>query len=146
MPNQLPENYPSRLRIDREVNDKYFEPIVSEKISPFYKRGKIGVYIISAALGYKNQLNKKTQKGIDLGNVRELDSKVIWLLLSIAICEKNSTDILLDGASAIRIAEEYANGGAKILYDKIFKKQFSFSMDNELIKILDKEFSKTKAK
>jgi len=145
MPDLLP-NYPRRLRIDREVNDKYFDPIVNEKSSLFYKKGKTGVYIISAALGYKNQLNKKTQKGLDLLNVNELDAKVLWLLLSIAICEKNNTNILLDGLNALRIAEEYANGGAKILYDKIFKKQLSLSMDNELIKILDKEFSKTKVK
>lgn len=145
MPEQL-LNYPNRLKIDREVNDKYFEPIINEKSSPFYKKGKTGVYIISAALGYKDKVKKKTQKGIDLLNVKELDPKVLWLLLSIAISEKNNTDILLDGLNAMRIAEEYANGGAKILYDKIFKKQFSFLMDNELIKILDKEFNKAKTK
>ncbi len=145
MPDQLP-NYPQRLKIDRDVNDKYFEPIINEKSSPFYKKGKKGVYIISAALGYKNQAKKKTQKGLDLYNVKELNDRELWLLLSLAISEKNNTDILLDGLNTMRIAEEYANGGAKILFDKIFNKQFTFSMDNELIKILDKEFSKTKTK
>jgi hypothetical protein len=145
MPEQLP-NYPARIKIDREVNDKYFDPIINEKSSPFYKKGKTGVYIISAALGYKDKVKKKTQKGIDLFNVKELDPKVLWLLLSIAISEKNNTDILLDGLNAMRIAEEYANGGAKILFDKIFSKKFDLSMDNEIIKILDKEFGKTKAK
>ncbi|MBL7131344.1 MAG: hypothetical protein ISS45_08095 [Candidatus Omnitrophica bacterium] len=145
MPEQLP-NYPRRLRIDREVNDKYFEPIINEKSSPFYKKGKTGVYIISAALGYKDKVKKKTQKGIDICNINELDQKVLWLLLSIAISEKKNTGILLDGLNTMRIAEEYANGGAKILFDKIFSKKFDFSMDNEIIKILDKEFGKTKAK
>lgn len=131
-------NYPARLKIDREINDKYFEPIIDEKTSPFYKKGKKGIYIISAALGYKNQVTKKTQKGMDLYNIKELSPRELWLLFSLAISEKNNTDILLDGLNTMRIAEEYANGGAKILFDKIFTKQFSFSMDSELIKILDK--------
>jgi hypothetical protein len=138
--------YPRRLKIDREVNDKYFTPIIEDKKSPFYGKGKIGIYVISAALGYKNQAGKKTQKGMDLYNFQELDKRALWLLLSIAISEKNNTEILLDGLNAMRIAEEYANGGAKILFEKIFNKQLSFSIDNELIKILDKESSKIRTK
>ena len=93
---------------------------------------------MAASLGYKNQTKKKTKRSKDVRLFKDLDSKQKWALLSIAIAEKKTTDVLLDGHKAIDIVEQYANGGAKLLYNKVFNEKLDFLLENEMIKVLEK--------
>ena len=124
--------------MDRTQYNDLLEPIVKERKSPFYKLPRTGVYLVSAALGYKNKASKKIQSSIDVRLFTQLSKEEKWAIFSIAISEAGTTDILLNGDKTVQIVEEYANGGVQILYDKLFKGDLSYKLENEIIKIIEK--------
>jgi len=132
------QDFPRYLRMDREIDKDFIEPLIANNKSPFFGFQKTAVYIMAASLGYKNQTKKKTKRSKDVRLFKDLDSKQKWALLSIAIAEKKTTDVLLDGHKAIDIVEQYANGGAKLLYNKVFNEKLDFLLENEMIKVLEK--------
>jgi len=132
------KEFPRYLRMDREIQQEFINPLVENSKSPFFKYPKTAVYIISASLGYKNQVSKKTKHSVDVRLYKDLDKKEKWALLTIAIANSKTTDILLDGEKATELVEQYANGGAKILFDKVFNEKLDFSLENEMIKALEK--------
>lgn len=130
--------FPRYIHMDRKQYSDLLEPIVKEKRSPFYKYDRTGVYIISASLGYKNKTSKKINNPIDVRLFAQLSKEEKWALFTIAIADSGGTEILLNGARALQIAEEYANGGVQILYDKLFKGSLDYFLENEMIKAIEK--------
>ena len=124
--------------MDRKQYNDLLEPLVGDKKSPFYKQPRTGVYIVSASLGFKNKSRKKTQNPIDVRLFSQLSNEEKWALFTIAIATEGTTDALLDGEKTIKTVEEYANGGVQILYDKLFKEKLNYSLENEIINIIEK--------
>jgi dnd system-associated protein 4 len=137
MPVGMPA-FPGYIRMDRKQYNDLLEPIVKEKRSPFYKFDRTGVYIMAAALGFKSKAAKKIQNPIDVRLFAQLGKEYMWAIFTIAVAESGKIDVLLDGKKALQIVEEYANGGVQILYDKIFKSNLDYSLENEMIKVLEK--------
>jgi hypothetical protein len=131
--------FPRYIRMDRKTYETCLNPLVGDKKSPFYKCERTGVYIMAACLGFKNGMSEGTKDPIDVRYFNQLSKQETWALFSIAVMDSKETDILLDGRKTTQIVEEYANGGAKLLYDKIFKSRLDFKLENEIIKILEKE-------
>lgn len=126
--------YPQFINVDAGVKDKYLRPLVEDPASVFYKSDFGDVYFIAASLGFKNASRKKTE---DLETLRLYDkiSDKYKLLIRVIVLasEKYDYDILLDGKKTLKVVEEYANGGASILFDKIFNaKGLDFSIEDEI--------------
>jgi dnd system-associated protein 4 len=86
-----------------------------------------GIFILAMALGFSK--GKKTPiKKPYTGHVNyiSLTPEERWLLRAIAISEKKDLSVLSgDNQKEIfRIAEEYANGGIKLLYQEIKGEEF----------------------
>ncbi|MBF0522222.1 MAG: hypothetical protein HQL24_04100 [Candidatus Omnitrophica bacterium] len=132
------DEFPRYLRLDRNINDKYLNPLIEDKRSVFYKKQKTRIYLFATALGFKDQLMLATEKSIDVRLFKDMSDDEVWFLFAVAIRHSGGTDILLDGKKALEITEEFANAGMKILYNKVFNEKLDFSLENELINVISK--------
>lgn len=114
-------SYPDWLFLDKK-NKELFDKLVDKhsKASIFAGREMWEVFIFAMSIGYKENLKEplKTKvKTIPSSAIRDND-RVMWLIKAIAVDEKG-TDILMNPDKVYSIAEEYANGGIKLLYEKV---------------------------
>lgn len=131
-------SFPRYIHMDRKRYKELLDPIIQEKGSPFYKHDRTSTYIISAVLGLKYKTSKPIKDPIDVRLFVQLSKEEKWALFTIAIADSGGTDILLDGEKALQIVEGYANGGVQILYDKLLKGDLNYSLENEMIKAIEK--------
>jgi dnd system-associated protein 4 len=136
---------PDWLFLDKSIKeDKLYDKLTDKnsKISPFAGKQDWEVFIVAMSLGFKEDLRKPLDsrvKTIPLSTIRNND-EVMWLIKSIAIAEKG-TDVLMDPNEMFKIAEEYANGGIRELYEKVFNVKLGdpeLRLEDEALKILGK--------
>ena len=131
--NIIDDNYPQFIKIDREIKEKYLDPLINTPSSQFYKREQGEVYFIAAAIGFNNKIQQKTSKNFDVRTYNGLKDQYKLFIRIIALTEsKFDYGILKDGSKVLKIIEQYANGGMAILYDKIFSSGADFSLEDEL--------------
>ena len=112
-------------RVSIEKADKHlYDDLVDNKQSPFYKRELLDIYLCALALGYRRNLRKGLKKKEGLIRLRTIENneEAMWLIRAIAISE-GSPDTIANLKEVVKIAEEYANGGIKPLYEIIFKSE-----------------------
>lgn len=138
------ENYPQFIKIDAKIKENFLEPLINNVSGIFYKRDFGEVYFMAVVLGFKNKVRKKTEKNEDLRLYQTLQDKYKLLIRAIVLSETQyNYDILNDGRQVLKIVEEFANGGASLLYDKIFKGGSNISIEDELWnQIKNQELSK----
>jgi len=86
----------------------------------FYKKNLTHVYIFAAVLGYLNNLRSPSKNKSDLRLYRELSAEDKILIRCIVLKEKKyDFNELIKGKEILKIIEEYANGGAPLLFDQI---------------------------
>ena len=130
--NNIDSKYPQFLKLDREIKTKYLDRLINTQSSQFWKKEQGDVYLIAAALGYKNKLKQKTKKSIDIRTYNGLRDESKLFIRIIALSESNyDYEILKDGSKVLKIVEEYANGGMGVLYDMVFKGP-DFSLEDEV--------------
>lgn len=130
---KIDDNYPQFIRIDEEKKNKFLEPLVTLPGSLFNKREQGEIYLMAAALGYKNQLREKSKKSKDIRLYSTLNDNSKLLIRIIVLSSENyNYEILKDGFLTLKIIEEYANGGVSLLHDKIFHSGINFSIEEEL--------------
>ena len=56
--NIIDDNYPQFIKIDREIKEKYLDPLINTPSSQFYKREQGEVYFIAAAIGFINKIQQ----------------------------------------------------------------------------------------
>jgi len=125
------EKVPDRLYIDESARDLY-EKIKDESI--FKGKNRKEQFLFAMAVGFKNNIKIPIKKTEGLFLEKDLKPEDEALINAIAIYDAASIDILSNKGQVYKIAEEYANGGIRILVDKIDSTQFgSFE------KILEKD-------
>lgn len=130
---KIDDKYPQFIRIDEEKKTKFLEPLVGFPGSLFYKRELGEVYLMAAALGYKNQLREKPKKSKEVRTYHGLSDSYKLLIRIIVLSSENyNYEILKDGIQTLKIIEEYANGGVSLLHDKILHGGIGFSIEDEL--------------
>lgn len=133
---------PRELAIDSDYHNLYND-LKDGKILPELK-GYEMAYLFVIALSYGFYFNKF--EPIKQGKVKRsisrsfIDREFGWLVKAVAISKsKEGVDLIPDKAEIYRIAENYANGGIKIL-EKIIKKskpgEFELFMEKEINKLL----------
>ena len=113
---------PRDLDVDDERHQLYRELTEAEN-SPFYNRTMKDVFVFAAAYGffYNTRERLKRKKGtIPLSALSEADR---WLLISIAIADRNSLDALFNIKEIYEVAQEYANGGITTLRNAIMSQE-----------------------
>ncbi len=109
-------NKPDRLYIDLNSRPLY-EKLESE---PFFKgKTRKEQFLFAMAVGFKNKIKIPIEKREGIFLTKDLKPEDEALINAIAIFDANSIDILLDKAQVFKIVEEYANGGIRILINKI---------------------------
>jgi len=131
--------FPQFINVDREVKAKYLEPLIKNRSSMFYGRELTDVYFLSASIGLKNNIEKETLKSENL-RLYSTAQERYKLLIRIIVLSKTNFDygVLQDGKRCLKIVEGYANGGAPILYGKIFEgKGLDFSIEDEMLESVE---------
>ena len=78
------------------------------------------VFIQAMALGRKEKRRVPLDDPYPLINTNTFSEEQEWLIKAVAIAETGTLDALNDPRQMLKIAEEYANGGIDILYDRVY--------------------------
>lgn len=130
--NNIDDKYPQFVRIDSDAREKYLKPLVDTQSTLFYGRELTDVYFMSVALGFKFKARIKSRNSKELRTYVGVPVNYKLLIRAVVLATENyNYETLGDGKITLKIIEEYANGGAPILYDKIFKSGgISFSLED----------------
>jgi len=128
------EKIPDRLYIDEDARRMY-ERLEEEVI--FKGKTRKEQFLFAMAFGFKNILKVSLKRNEGLFLTKDLKHEDEALINALAIYDSKSVEVLSDKGKVFRIAEEYANGGIRLLIDKIDTTQFgSFekALEEELVK------------
>ncbi len=113
--------FPQNLIVHIEkpnLND--YEDLQKKKNSPFFEQKKWSIFLAAMLIGYQNKARITIKQQHDLFQAAFLKENEEWLIKSFVIAQTNSLLCLADDKELLKNAEEYANGGIKILYDNVF--------------------------
>lgn len=135
----IDENYP-HIHVDSSVREKYLLDLIDKNSGTcFAGQEQAPVYLLAAAMGFRDGIKKKSNKRTDIRRYQEIRPEYKVLIRAIVLSDTNyDYNILSDGKAVLEIIEEYANGGLKILHDKIYSKGFDMSIEGEISNILNK--------
>jgi len=140
----MPEE-PRDLDVDEERHHLYKE-LTEVESSPFYDRTMKDVFVFAAAYGFYYHAREKLKKKKGTIPLSAFSTEDRWLLMSIAIADQKSIDVLFDIRQVFEIGQEYANGGITILRNAIISGHPGDPhkvMESELRNILSPTSSKT---
>ncbi len=113
---------PRDLDVDEERHELYRELTEAES-SPFYERTMKDVFVFAAAYGFYYKAREKLKRKKGTIPMSAFSDPEKWLLMSIAIADQNSLDVLFQVKTIYEIAQEYANGGITILRNAVMSQQ-----------------------
>ena len=120
---RLTEGWPEGISYntgDKEIDDYYDKNngAVSKRTSFFYKKRLLDIFIYAMAIGKKlGKHTSFTDRSYSMP-VDALKEDEIWLMISVALSEKNNDLKLFENPKEIvRTCEEYANAGIKPLIE-----------------------------
>lgn len=109
---------PRDLDVDL-ANHELFEKLKNYERSPFYGRTMKDIFIFAMSVGFSEQARKRLSKRKGTIPTATLTDDDDWLIRTIAIAEEKTLDILFDEMKVYEIAEEYANGGIRLLVNTL---------------------------
>lgn len=107
-----------KKKIDRLFcNDRKEYQALKNATTIFKKEELSKIFIIAMALGFnkKQRVPLKKSNRDDLTRISYLKEEQIGMIRALALKEEGNVEVLLDDEKIYSIAEEYANGGLKIL-------------------------------
>lgn len=130
-------------KIDRLFCDDRKEyQLLREQSSLFQKEELSKIFMIAMALGFKNGQRVPLKKGKDdIIRIAYLKEEQLTMIKALAIMEKGEFSVLLDDQEIYSIAEEFANGGIKLLKTLVINKEpgsYIKKLSSELLDIIDK--------
>lgn len=90
-----------------------------DPLSPFKGRDMVDIFVNAAITGFTAKKRVELKKKTPNISVLAMSPEQKSILLTIAIAEKHTIDILFSKRDAVRIIEEYANGGIDILESRL---------------------------
>lgn len=134
----IDSKYPQFLRVDKKIKEEYLDSLVAKNSASCFSGQEMGeVYLLAAAIGYANKTRIPSEDRSDVRTYNKLSDNYKLLIRAIALGATNGDlGVVLDGAKTLKIVEEYANGGLRILHEKIFRKGLSFSIEEEVVDLL----------
>jgi hypothetical protein len=141
MKNEIDSDYPQFIKMDLKAKEDYLNFLYDSKSATCFAGCEQGqLYFLAAVIGFVNNTKKKTTRSTDIRLYRTIDIKYKVLIRAIALSEsKYDYAILKDGVKVLKLIEEYANGGFRLLYDKIYDKGLDLSIEDDVVKMLKKK-------
>jgi dnd system-associated protein 4 len=109
-----------KFYVDLKVHS-LFKELVESPHSPFYKKDMKDAFIFAMALGFRLNRRKSLEKKKDVADVDVFKEHEKLLIKSVAAKAERKVEVLMDEMEAIKIAEEFANGGIDTLYEWVFQ-------------------------
>ena len=128
-----------RVSINKEDKKKYEELQESEESSLLDFQNKT-LYLLAFSLGVKHDIKPelKSKKGFArLSTFTEEDKA---LIKSLVVEESNNLEVLDNKAQVYEIADRYAAGGIRFLYDEVFSDgpgEHSKKIEEELVELAE---------
>ena len=113
--------------VDEQARD-YFDTLVEEEDSPFYRVQRIDLFMF--ALGYGRKRSGRMELGSGrhaLFNRPSLSEQQEWIIKSVATYDERDAQVLRDEKRVYKIAQEYARGGIEELHSLYIRPGDSFS-------------------
>ena len=129
---------PDRLSIDKADRELYdHDTIASEVLAGRTRKEQ---FLFAMAIGFRNRVRRalNTREGFFLA--KDMHPGDEALIDAVAIYENDSAEVLADRELVFRIAEEYARGGIRLLYDTVTSGQpgsFYKKLEAQLFGLLD---------
>ena len=122
MSSDMTPTYPRDIATDKNIKNKYLEPIKNSENLHFKELSD--VYLLSAVIGFNNKHRVKTSSDTKLKRFDTLSDKQRLIMNVIAYKDTGAFDILepQNGREFCKLIEEYANGGAELLHSMVFEK------------------------
>jgi len=114
-----------------------------QKKEPFKGKANKEVFMMAMAVGFHegSQISFRTGEKDGFFLLKDLNDKEKSIFYAIAVAEKN-LNTLSDENEVYSIAENYANGGIKLLKDGVFSGEYGSyvkKMESELIQIVNRK-------
>ena len=131
-------DFASRRLSYGDENKEIYQTLTRVQKSPFYQAYMTKIFIAAMSLGYKKGLKKKLKKKENALHGNSFTDQEKWLIISLYMKENKHdppVNALFEPDAICNLAEEYANGGIKPLWD-------IYELTSEPVDELEKEFRK----
>ncbi len=108
------------LNLDKAKRDKY-DRLESDASSILKGSEHAEVFMQAMALGVRERSKKPLDDPYPLINMSSVTEEQEWLIKAVAVAEAGGVEILNQPRQMIKIAEEYANGGIDLLFDRTYR-------------------------
>jgi len=135
---------PDRFFIEKS-DRKDYDRLKKKKDSPLFGKENKDLFILAVVVGFNEGARQKLNKKEGYFRSSYLDDKDRALINAIAVSEEGPLDVLVHKDLVFSIAEEYANGGIKLLKDKVFSGEygsFARKLEFELVKMFEERIKK----
>lgn len=129
---------PDRLSIDRSDRELYDHATISSEV--FAGRTRKEQFLFAMAIGFKNKVRRCLDSREGFFLAKDMGPEDEALIDAVAIYATGSADVLANREEVFRIAEEYARGGIRLLYDSVSSSQpgwFYKQLEKNLFALLD---------
>lgn len=115
--------WPDRIYVEEKNHEKYLELLSKSEDDRYPFKSMKEIFMFSLILGYlQEEEPKPLEKKKELIFEKYLDSKIDKPLIKcLYTLSKGNDESVLDKKGAIEAAQEYANRGFEILYDRVTK-------------------------
>ena len=108
------------LNLDKAKKDKY-DRLESDALSVLKDCEHAEVFIQAMALAVKEGSKKPLDDPYPLINMSSLSEEQEWLIKAVAMAESGGEEILNEPRQMDKIAEEFANAGIDLLFDRTYR-------------------------
>ena len=115
---------PDRLYIENK--DKRLYDALLDKDSPLARKNGFDnkdIFLLAMNIGLEQGVQLELKKRLGYFHVKNLSNEELAILYAIAV-DKHGLEVIKDLKTVYQIAEEYANGGIRSLYDDVFSADF----------------------
>lgn len=128
------------LNLDKAKKDKY-DRLESDALSVLKGCEHAEVFIQAMALAVKEGARKRLDDPYPLINMSSLSEEQEWLIKAVAMADSRGVEILNEPRQMVKIAEEYANAGIDLLFDRTYRGtgEYAKRLEEELHSIATQE-------
>ena len=125
---------------------KNYKQLLDDPLSPFKDKTMADIFVYATIYGFINNCREELKNIKPQISSLALSKQHRAILLTIAISHKKNIDILFEPSKAIKIIEEYANGGIGKLESELlgnFTVDVITQLSSNMLEIIDEQIKST---
>ena len=134
---------PTRFYIEK--SDKKDYDRLLERDSPLRGKDNKELFILAMTVGFREGQRMSLSKKEGYFMTSYLNEEEKSIIKALAVAEEGDLGVLINKKKVHTIAEEYANGGIKLLKDKVFSGEYGSyakKLEAELVEIFEEKIKK----